>query len=233
MVLSKGKPHFHDVLGIEKTITIDYSFSSPLGPIDNYRYKQSVLGSILLYDGATKTQEEIGRIYLDKLLLGLAMNNGYDFFDVFDTEQYILNMGECVWDFTNNEYNRGLNEFFEGDLHEKNILFIHTVEVLPNYRGMRIGEHAIKDAANNFESGCGLIVTHCEPPQHLTWGNWDEEWHKKMQYDQFEKNEKKAKKKLTSYLKQTGFYYVPGISDDHLFHCPARLNPNFDYIELE
>ncbi|RYF85203.1 MAG: hypothetical protein EON98_07210 [Chitinophagaceae bacterium] len=232
-MIEQNKPHFHDVLGMERNLTINYSFHSHLGPMDNYRYKQSVIGSIMLQDEKGNDLEEIGRVYLDKLLLGVAMNEGYDLFDVFDTEQYILEMGECVWDFEKNHFNRNLNRFFEGDMHESDILFIHTVEVLPAYRGMRIGETAMKDAANNFESGCGLIVVHCEPPQHLHWGHYDKEWHQKMRYELFEKDEKKAREKLIDYLKRVGFYYLPGVSEDHLFHCPARLNPNFDYIELD
>lgn len=187
----------------------------------------------MLQDEQGNDLEEIGRIYLDKLLFGAGMNNGWRQFEIFDTEQYILDMGECIWDFKKDRFNETLNKIFEYDLCETDVLYMHTVEVLPAYRGMQIGEHAMKDAANNFEQGCALIVTDCRPIQHVFWGKNDPEWHKKMKYKEFEKSKRKAKQKVIDYLKRTGFYYLPKVSKDHMFLCPARRNPNFDYIELE
>lgn len=232
MVVPERK-HYDDVLSLEQLLTIKYSFESSLGASENYRYKQSVIGSVMLQDEQGNDLEEIGRIYLDKLLFGVGMNSGWGHFEIFDTEQYIMDMGACVWDFKNGWYNKTLDKFFGHELTETDILYMHTVEVLPEWRGMQIGEHVMKDAANNFEQGCSLIVTDCRPIQHVFWGKEDAVWHEKMKYKDFEHGKRKAKQKVINYLKRTGFYYLPNVSKDHMFLCPAQRNPNFDYIELE
>lgn len=164
-LLPEGK-HYGDILPGDHYLTIKYSFESSLGATENCRYKQSVLGRIPLQDEADNDLEEIGRFYLAPLLFGLGMNQGRDHFSNFDTEEYLMELGRAVWDFKADGFKKPLLEFFEHDLIESDVLFTHTVEILPAYRGMQIGEHAMKDAANNFEHGCSLIVTdcHCNTP---------------------------------------------------------------------
>lgn len=76
-----------------------------------------------------------------------------------------MDLGVVIWDFETNDFAEPLLKFFEHNLMEMNILYIHTIEILPEYRGMQIGEHTMKDAANNFEQGCSLIITDCLPLQ--------------------------------------------------------------------
>lgn len=217
----------------EHHIRIKYSLESSLGALENYRYRQKINGRIVLQDDHGEDVEEIGRLYADKLLFSVGMEEGWDQFSIFDTEQYLMDLGSAIWDFEEQYFVKPFLKFFEFDLVEPDILYIHTVEILPDYRGMQIGEHAVKDVANNFEQGCSLIVTDCLPLQHTTWLSIDPEWRKKMQYRLFEKGKRKAKVRLTQYLKRTGFYYLPKVSKEYMFLCPARRNPNFDYIELE
>jgi ribosomal protein S18 acetylase RimI-like enzyme len=216
----------------DRLLTIKYNFESLLYEAENYRYKQSTLGRIMLQDEQGNDLEEIGRLYIDKLLFGEGSNNDWGMFEIFDTEQYLMDLGCLIWDLEVNDYVEPLNKFFEYDIHQIDMLYVHTFEVLPAYRGMQIGEHALKDAYNNLSQGCGLMVVDCVPIQHTTWGAKDEEWHKKMRYELFEPDKEKAKDRLVQYLKRTGFYYLPEVSKDHMFLSTARRNNNFDYIEL-
>lgn len=231
MVVPERK-HYDKALP-DQLITLKYSFESSLGPTENYRYKQSVFCKIMLQDETGKDLETIGHLFIDRLLFGAGINNGWGHFEIFDTEQYLMDLGSLIWDFERNDYVEPLLEFFEYDLNEVDLLYIHTVEVLPAYRGMQIGEHVIKDAANFFEAGCSLIVTDCLPLQHTGWLVTDKTWRRKMKYSLFEKDKVRAKQKVVNYLQRTGFYYLPDVSEDHMFLCPARRNPNFDYIELD
>lgn len=232
MILSERK-HYHGALDEDRYLMIKYVIESSLGVIENYRYRQKILGKIMLQDEQGKDLEEIGRLYADKLLFDIGVDEGWDHFSIFDTEQYLMDLGSVVWDFERNDFSLPLLKFFHHDLIDMDILYIHTIEILPGYRGMQIGEHAMKDAANNFEQGCSLVVTDCLPLQHTNWGKKDKEWRKKMRYDLLEKGKRKAKQQVIQYLKRTGFYYLPKVSKQYMFLCPARRNPNFDYIELE
>lgn len=232
MILPERK-HYHDTLPEDKYLMIKYSIESSLFSRENYRYRQAIDGVIMLQDKHGEDLEEIGRRYADKLLFSVGMDEGWDHFSIFDTEQHLLELGEVIWDFEAGDFVEPLLNFFDHDLYEGDILYIHTIEILPEYRGMQIGEHAMKDTANNFEQGCSLIVTDCIPLQHTAWGKKDKEWREKMQYKLLEKGKRKAKQQVIQYLKRTGFYYLPKVSKQYMFLCPMRQNPNFDYIELE
>lgn len=232
MLLPQRK-HYHEVLGLEQGLAVTYSFESSLGSMENYRYKQSLLGRIMLQDEEGNDLEEVGRLHIDKLLFGQGMNNGWGRFEIFDTEQYLMDLGCLIWDFEASDFVEPLLQFFEYDLNETDVLYIHTFEVLPEHRGMQIGEHALRDAVNNLAQGCSLVVLDCAPIQYTNWGKVDKDWHKKMKYGFFEKGKRKAKERLVQYLKRTGFYYLPKVSKSHMFLCPDWRNPNFDYIELD
>ncbi|HEX8314125.1 MAG TPA: hypothetical protein VF609_03995 [Flavisolibacter sp.] len=122
--------HYDDVLGLEKGLTIKYSFESSLGPTENYRYKQSIVGRIMLQNEQGKDLQEVGRLYLDRLLFSTGVNSGWDHFSIFDTEQYLLELGECIWNFEKQDYVEPLNKFFGDDLMEWDILYLHSLEVL-------------------------------------------------------------------------------------------------------
>lgn len=232
MIIPERK-HYDDVLSLESGLSVKYTIHSSLCANENYRYRQVITAEIMLLDEQGDDVEVVGRIHADKLLFSEGMNNGWDHFSIFDTEQYLMDLGSVIWDFEAVEFSNHLNKAFEYDLVEMDVLYMHTIEVLPAFRGMQVGEHAMKDMANNFAQGCALIITDCFPIQHTSWMAGDKEWRKKMQYHLFEKGKRKAKQRLIQYLKRTGFYYLLKVSKDHMFLCPARRNPNFDYIELD
>ena len=136
----------------------------------------------MLQDEQGNDLEAIGRLYIDRLLFGTGMSGGWDHFSIFDTGQHLMDLGSVIWDFEAVDFVKPLRKFFEYDMVEPDLLYLHTIEILPEYRGMQIGEHAMKDVANNFEQGCGLIVTDCLSLQHTTWLSTDPEWRKKMRY---------------------------------------------------
>ena len=54
-----------------------------------------------------------------------------------------------------------------------------------------------------------------------------------MKYRLMERNKKRQKQKLIGYLKRTGLFYFPKVSDNNMFLSPHHTIVHFDYIELE
>jgi hypothetical protein len=162
------------------------------------------------------------------------MANGWSAFDIFDTEQYLIELGETIWDFDEQDFVEYLNEHYTWDIMERNILFITSIEIIAEYRELKIGEHVIKDFANNFLDGCGLLVVNTTPSQSRQdfEDRTNKEWTEQMRFDLFEKDEEAAKYKLIAYLKRVGFDYLPDFTEDYMFLNPCHQNVNFDYIEL-
>lgn len=228
-------PKYLDDLPFEEQISVSYSFTSQLGPIENNRWVQRITGEIRVEDETGKEVKIIGHIYAYKLLLVLARQNGWDEFSIFDTDYELMRIGELIYDFDKRDFKRSLHQYFKGEILEDDLLYIDTIEILPQYLGYQIGEHAIKDMTNNFEAGCSIIAVDCIPLQNTNWINQEDSkaFNAQMKYELFESDEVKAKQRLIQYLKRVGFYYIPEISEDHMFLNTHLRNPNFDYIELE
>lgn len=212
---------------------ITYRISSCLGIIETTRYDQNIFGDIIETDHYGKKLNDIGQIKANKLLLSQAFNDGWGILDVCDMDRETLEMGEVLFDFEQNAFVTPIDKYYN-DLWDTNVLILSRVEIYPEYRGMGIGKHLIKDLYNNFIQGCGLFVLKCFPLQAEA-GLYDR--HKeqaiKMKYDNFEKDQKKAFKKLQSYYKSLGFVNIPSISQEYMFMNPLLKNKKFDSIKLE
>jgi GNAT superfamily N-acetyltransferase len=142
-------------------------------------------------------------------------------------------VGEIVYDFEENDFVQPIRDFYD-DLWENDILILNRIEIFPEYRGMGIGKHLIKDLYNNFIQGCALFVLKCFPLQAEA-GTLDR--HKehaiKMGYLDFEKDKAKSFKKLHSYYKSIGFLNIPSISKEYMFMNPIVKNKKFQSIVLE
>lgn len=103
-MLLPEKKHYDTALTLEQILVVRYGLESSLGPVDNYRYKQSIIGSIVLLDDTDKSETEIGRIYIDRLLFAAGANGGWNQFEIFDTEQYLMDLGCLIWDFETDDF---------------------------------------------------------------------------------------------------------------------------------
>ena len=83
------------------TIKIEYKFKSYLGPIESRRYINEYKVKIYSMDEDTTPikKELIGKARLSLVLLSLVMNDGMDVFEVFDHSQFLLEIGETIFDF--------------------------------------------------------------------------------------------------------------------------------------
>ena len=218
-------------------VFIQYSIESAFIASGVARYKQHING-VIYYSPAMSEPDyvvEIGKISAEKLLLGQAAENGYPGKAVFDTDALVMETGEAIYDFENDDFFEAVQDQFE--ISFMDLLIISRLEILPAYRGHDIGKYAIKDLYNNFIGGCGLMTLKCFPLQ-LEGGILESDptspkWNKYMQYDTMEPDEEKSIYKLLAYYTGMGFKYVPELSESLLFLTPAIINHTFDKIKLD
>ncbi len=218
-------------------IDIRYTIQSSMAPSEGYRYRQQINGVMLYFNDAKDPEKsiEIGKIEAHKLLLGEAANAGYSALAVFDAHHVILDIGETIYDFEKNDFSDAIYDHFE--VPSMDLLIVYGLEILPQYRGSEIGKYAIRDLYNNFISGCGLMTIIIYPSQLETRvpgiGESDYEWYNDMGYKTMEADEEKSIYKLLGYYTSMGFKYIPEISEDLLFHTPAKINETFNKIKLD
>lgn len=225
---TKSEPQYLD-------IAFKYTFSSPIGPMAGERYIQDIAVEIIKTDEYGNTPVIIGKGSVKILLLSQAINDHYDIFEIFDTESYIMRIGNMIYDFDNYEIKEDLQRKLFGDdmMINPNICIFERMMILPEYRGLGIGAKFVKDRFHYFNTACGLIVMQPFPlqlePSHAL--GIDNDFESRMGYEELGKDENKAKKSLMNFYKKVGFLSVKGY-DDLMFLLPGFKNKKLDAIDL-
>lgn len=215
-------------------VAICYNIESCLGDLDFMRYRQKIIGRIIEVDECGKEINQVGKIVGDKLLLGMAINDGKSLFNIFDVEAHLMQIGEFVYDFDSRDWDDSIYDFYNNQVEYNDLLILSRIEILPMYRKNGIGKYVIKDFYNNFIQGASLFVLKCFPIQHEC-GLLDEknEWNNSMEYDRMETKFKLAFNKLSGYYKKIGFELIPKLNNNEImFINPIIRNKNFEKIIL-
>jgi GNAT superfamily N-acetyltransferase len=215
---------------------IEYNIESALGDLGETRFCQNIHGKLLAnlsYDGTNESL--VGKLFGRKLLLDDALNADFDFYGIFDNYSSTFDIGEVIFDFESGDYKKILLEHYENTVSHLNLLILERIEILPDFRKNEIGKKFLKDFYNNFHQGCDLVVLKVFPIQ-LEFDSplgRDEFWHKKMEYNNLEKDEELAKYKLLNFYTKMGFEFIPELSDDLVFICPPLKNEKLDAINMD
>ncbi len=215
---------------------IEYNIESALGDLGETRFCQNIHGKLLTYTSDDCTNATlVGKLFGRKLLLDDAMNADFDFYRIFDNYSSTFEIGEVIFDFDSGDYSEILLENYENIISHLNLIILERIEILPDFRKNEIGKKFLKDFYNNFHQGCDLIVLKVFPIQ-LEFDSplgRDEFWHKKMEYNDLEKDEELAKYKLLNFYTKMGFEFIPELSEDLVFLCPALKNEKFESINID
>lgn len=133
----------------DMNFSTEYKIGSSLGARENARYFQEIEGEVFLDDFTGTNKKLIGRLSGVKLLLGEGLNDGWDAYSIFDNQQQTLDLGTAIYDFEKQDWNEQLNDKYNYDLIEPNVLFIASIEILPEFQGHKIGTRFIKGVLNS------------------------------------------------------------------------------------
>lgn len=217
-------------------IKFKYEFESYIGIIESNRYIQNINASIIKIDEYGNDERIIGKGDIKLLLLEQAMNDHYSIFEVFDTYEYTMRIGSMIYDFDNCEIKEDLQKKLFGDdiMQNSNICIYERMTILPDYRGLGIGTKFVKDKYNFFSSACGLIVMQPYPLQLEATdpSGRKDEFERSMNFEELEKDSKKAFKSLTDFYKSIGYISVKGYKD-LMFLIPGMRNKKLDAINMD
>lgn len=194
------------------SFSTEYTIRSSLGAMENARYFQQITGTILVEGNSEEQNRPAGRLKGVKLLLGEGLNDGWDAYSIFDNEEGTFELGEIIYDYETNDWNEELNKKFDNNLNDPNVLYLYSVEILPEFRGNNVGSRFIKDFILNFAQNCALVVVDIEPFALQT--NFDEEnvkdsFTRMMNYDKMISNNESITYMLLHYFISIGFHYFP------------------------
>ena len=216
------------------SIELDYSFRSALGEIESYRYINEYKVNIYNNEDGledSRNRELIGKARLSLVLLSLVINNQMDTYEVFDNSQFLMELGETIFDFETDDFREPLID--EVCASSSNLLVIDRLELLPAWRKKGFGKKIIKDIIWRFSGCCDLVVLKAFPLQKEATNPDKEksEWQKKMEMTNLPKDGELSFYKVYAYYQNLGFEQYE--ETDYFYFNPAKLNEKFDAIDIE
>ena len=159
---------------------------------DNYiRYHH---GPIWLVDGETEQRTEIGEIELFYIDGTRALENGLDIVDVCDS------IGQEVYEYAASVYVDGvLDSGIVGESFSNDLLALHSIAILPDYRGRRYGLRVMRKVVETIGYQCGAVVLRPSPLQFSSARSANTEWMERMKMSEFDSDREEATRRLTAY----------------------------------
>ncbi len=207
--LRKCKSTIHLFMG-SFDYSIKYQLQSTLGEETCNRFINNYTGEIIV-DQAT-SNIVIGRIHFSLILTNQVREKNFDM-------ESILQTTEQIKDFTDNFIDMELLDFNDLFLDKltnpmlfENICLITKLELLPGFRGRRIGAKIIKDLHSRFSYGISLFVAKAVPFQitmikNRSKGRDDDKFYEEMNFEDTAFDEETAQLKINAFFQRLGFNY--------------------------
>ena len=190
MIFEDNESYTQLAISLEQVIVVQgEEFCDEYG--DNY--VRRLAGPIRLEYAESEQEVEIGEIELFFIDGTRALDNGLDIVDVCDS------MGQDQYDYAAAVYSDGvLDSEIVADSIFNDVLALHTISILPQYRGHQHGLLATRKIIETLGSHCGAVVLK-PAPQQFSGQAEDQAWIDRMGMAAFENDLQAATKRLTDY----------------------------------
>ena len=159
---------------------------------DNYVRRHA--GPISLVDVETEKRTEIGEIELFYIDGTRALDNGLNIVDVCDS------VGQEVYEYATAVYVDGvLDTEIVGETFSNDVLALHTIAILPEFRGREYGLRVTKKIVETVGNQCGAVVLRPSPMQFLSVRAANVEWMERLKMEEFDRDQDTAAKRLVTY----------------------------------
>lgn len=171
------------------------------------------------YDGEIFADYEGERVLIGKcramyLDVARTMAEGFSLQEVTDAHSSTLVNYYCnvfSEDVASTVFSEELNDLFDGNIFDLNLLILDRIELLSEYRGKGIGLSVVRYMMARFSQGAGIIALNAFPLQFEGGrrNTEDDKWYKNLQLDTLPKAKKKAQTKLVNLYRKLGFQVLP------------------------
>ena len=173
----------------------------------------------IYYQGNDKDADETKRIagkYSFTIMnASKAANKNYSAEEIFDDSDEVLNFYELFYDYGTYIFNEDILEQIGDDTFSLNIAIISSIEILPEFNGIGLGEKVLNQIEEFLSDKVSVIALKSFPKQFEVFDNKDD-WRKQMNYEQrkYQQNDlREAKNKLDEFYDSVGFKKIKLPSD--------------------
>ncbi|MFK7775872.1 MAG: hypothetical protein AB8F94_27360 [Saprospiraceae bacterium] len=201
---------------------IDFNLFFPINDNSSSDFISTYVGSILQINPEDENEIQTGKIVLKFIHIGEALNQQKNIHEIFDSEEYVVRIGNRIFDFDENDFNEDIQDYYNFTFNNLDLCIIQRIEILEEFRSKKIGEMVLKNVCLKFASSCGIFVVQTFPIQFESqkYSIPNTKWENQMNLKTLDKDFEKSFYKLKAFYKSIGFNHIEGY-DDLMFLNPA------------
>jgi len=151
----------------------------------------------------------IGRVRLFYLDLGTVFETNDSVHDLFDIRPETAPFYSALIDHETGDFKSNLEKVLGEYICELNLLIVDRLEILPEFRGKKIGIACLVWCLRQYARECGVVALKCFPLQFECAELHKSEWSRGMQFAKLSRNRKRSLTKLRKYYGSLGFKDLP------------------------
>jgi GNAT superfamily N-acetyltransferase len=196
---------------IPRTVSgVDIQFSSSTSTWDEIEdYATCIDGTISCLEESRKDRL-VGKVRLFYLDMGATAETNISVFDLFDIRSQTAPFYRALIDHETGNFKSDLEGILGEDIIGLNVLIVDRLEILPEFRGKKIGLECLRRCLQQYARDCGVVALKCFPLQFEHKGISEPAWRRKMQIGKLSKDHERSSTKLRKYYGSLGFKTLPG-----------------------
>ena len=174
-------------------------------------YLISIEGNILCTDD-NDNEITAGKLKIFYVDIDGAADAGYESTHILDLEAATEPFYLALFDPKTSEFRQSVYDLVGEDIFGRNLLILDRLEILPVYRGKKLGLACLYRCMQQYWHGCGLVALKCFPLQFeaVSEDKTRDEWRRSLELNNLGKDHKHCRSKLQAYYEQLGFKKLRG-----------------------
>lgn len=151
----------------------------------------------------------IGKVRLFYLDLAAVFETNDNLHDLFDIRSETAPFYSALIDYETGDFKPNLEPILGEYICDMNVLIVDRLEILPEFRGKKIGLASLVWCLRQYARQCGVVALKCFPLQFECAEMGEPEWRSEMQFGKLSRDRKRSLAKLKKYYASLGFKALP------------------------
>lgn len=152
----------------------------------------------------------MGKVRLFYLDLGAVFDTNDSVHDLFDIRPETAPFYSALIDYETGDFKSNLEKILGEYICDLNVLIVDRLEILPEFRGKKIGLACLRWCLQQYAHACGVVALKCFPLQFECAEMGEPAWRREMQFGKLSRDRKTSSAKLKKYYASLGFKVLPG-----------------------